>query len=101
MIKPILIKPIIYVLLLEEDKYYIGITLNLNQRIAQHFSSEGSIWTKKYKPIKIIEVIYNNIDELTENQITIKYMLNYGWANVRGGSYCKEKLTKPKCICIN
>lgn len=55
----------IYVLKLEQDKYYIGKTDNPNIRLENHFSSNGSEWTKLYKPLKIIEIIPNcdNYDE--------------------------------------
>ena len=37
---------------LENNKYYVGKTTNLDFRIEQHFNSSGSQWTKKYKPKK-------------------------------------------------
>lgn len=52
---PITVLPIIYVLKLENDKFYIGITYNLNFRFAQHLAGEGSNWTALHKPIKIHE----------------------------------------------
>lgn len=94
-IKPILILPILYVLKLDNDKYYIGITLNLNQRLSQHFSGDGSKWTKVHKPINVIEIQINNVDENLENKITLEYMQKYGWQSVRGGSYTKLDLKRP------
>jgi predicted GIY-YIG superfamily endonuclease len=99
MLKPILIKPILYILKLKDDKYYIGITLNLNQRLAQHFSGEGSQFTKKYKPLEVLKVIYNNdINEEYENNLTLEYMEKYGWENVRGGYYTRLVIKKPNQI---
>ena len=46
----------IYVLELENNKYYVGKTTNPDFRLEQHFTSSGSQWTKKYKPIKILEL---------------------------------------------
>jgi len=94
-IKPILILPILYVLKLDNDKYYIGITLNLNQRLSQHFSGDGSKWTKVHKPINVIEIQINNVDESLENKVTLEYMKKYGWENVRGGSYTRLDLKRP------
>ena len=34
-------------------------TNNIQKRFMQHRNGNGSIWTKKYKPIKIIESIKN------------------------------------------
>jgi len=84
----ITISPMIYVLELEHSKYYIGITMNLNIRYAQHEQGSGAGWTKLYKPIKILEVIPHGTKEL-ENQITLRYMELFGRENVRGGYYCK------------
>jgi predicted GIY-YIG superfamily endonuclease len=99
MLKPILIKPILYILKLKDDKYYIGITLNLNQRLAQHFSGEGSQFTKKYKPLEVLKVIYNDdINEDYENNLTLEYMEKYGWNNVRGGYYTRLEIKKPNKI---
>lgn len=44
----------IYILQLEQGKYYVGKTTNYAFRFERHFSSGGSAWTKKYKPIKRI-----------------------------------------------
>lgn len=99
MIKPVLIKPILYILKLQDDKYYIGITLNLNQRLSQHFSGEGSQFTKKYKPLEVLKVIYNDdINEDYENKLTLEYMQKYGWENCRGGYYTRLVIKKPNQI---
>ena len=81
----------IYVLKLEQDKYYIGKTDNPNIRLENHFSSNGSEWTKLYKPLKIIEII-PNCDNYDEDKHTIKCMEKYGITNVRGGSFCQIRL---------
>jgi len=47
----------IYVLELEQQKYYIGKTDNPKMRLDTQFQNKGSVWTKKYKPIQIIELI--------------------------------------------
>ena len=44
-------KNYIYVLKLEEDRYYIGRTSNILRRIKEHFTEGGAIYTKKYKPL--------------------------------------------------
>ena len=67
----------VYILLLEHKKFYIGKTTNPQFRIEQHFASNGSSWTKKYKPVSIVEVI-PDCDEYDEDKHTIKYMEKYG-----------------------
>ena len=42
----------IYILQLEKGKFYVGKTINPSFRLDSHFNSNGSAWTKIYKPIK-------------------------------------------------
>jgi predicted GIY-YIG superfamily endonuclease len=81
----------VYVLRLANNKYYVGKTKKLKNRVFQHFENNGSAWTKKYKPIEIIQT-YENCDSLDEDKYTIKYMAKYGVNNVRGGIYCQMNL---------
>jgi predicted GIY-YIG superfamily endonuclease/ribosomal protein S13 len=81
----------VYILELEDGKFYVGKTYNIENRLLQHFDNSGSSWTKKYKPKDIIEII-PDCDQFDENKYTIKYMEKYGINNVRGGSYCKLTL---------
>ena len=83
----------IYVLQLQNDKYYIGKTLNPHFRFETHFTNNGSEWTKLHKPIKILELI-PNCDNYDEDKYTYKYMDKYGIDNVRGGSYTSPILDK-------
>jgi hypothetical protein len=76
----------IYVLKLQNNKYYVGKTSNPKFRIESHFNSEGSEWTKKYKAVSIVEMI-SNCDDYDEEKYTMIYMDKYGIDNVRGGSY--------------
>ena len=52
----------IYILQLEQGKYYVGKTNNPLFRLEQHFNSNGSVWTTKYNPISVLEII-NDCDE--------------------------------------
>ena len=77
----------IYVLLCEGNHYYIGKTeRKIEKRIEEHFRTNGSYWTKKYKPLKVVETIQSD-DKMDEDKYTKKYMLMYGIEKVRGGSY--------------
>ena len=83
----------IYVLKLEGGKYYVGRTnKKVVQRFKEHINGKGSAWTRKYKPIKILDVILNR-DKFDEDKITKQYMEKYGIENVRGGTYCKITLS--------
>lgn len=77
----------VYVWLLEENKYYIGWSQQLPTRLEHHQSNKGALWTKKYKPISIVE-IHQGGKEL-EKQKTIEYIQKYGFENVRGSYWCQ------------
>ena len=83
----------IYAIELEKGKYYIGKTSNPQFRLQSHFDSNGSYWTKKYKPLRVIEII-PNCDDYDEDKITMQYMDRFGINNVRGGSFVSMKLKK-------
>src|SRR6187431_2998919 len=85
-------KLFIYVLSLQQGKYYVGKTRNPTFRLQDHFNNEGSAWTKKYKPIKVLELIPG--DDYDEDKYTKIYMDKYGIDNVRGGSYVTIELSK-------
>lgn len=87
---------IVYILKCENNKYYVGKTERpLNCRIEEHFNRNGSQWTKKYKPLCVID-IKNNADDMDEDKYTKIYMRKYGINNVRGGSYNTLKLPDYK-----
>ena len=83
----------IYVLRLENDKYYVGKSKNINDRILNHFEQNGSEWTKLHKPIQVIELI-EDCDDFDEDKYVKIYMAKYGIQNVRGGSYSKINLSE-------
>jgi len=76
----------IYVLKLEDNKYYVGKTINPTFQMENHFNEKDSAWTKKYKPIKV-EALISDCDSYDEDKYTRKYMDKYGIENVRGGSF--------------
>jgi hypothetical protein len=90
----------IYILKLVDNKYYVGKTKNPDIRIAKHFDNYGAYWTKKYKPIEIVELI-NDCDDYDEDKYTLKYMEKYGIDNVRGGSFSQIELTEESKKIIN
>lgn len=80
----------IYVLKLENDKWFVGISTNPERRYNQHVRGRGDPWTKKHKPIKLDM----SQDLQTSNPATAQYyesMLldqlkaKYGRSNVEGG----------------
>ena len=90
-------KYIIYTLQLEHDKYYVGRTTNIKNRILQHMGRRGSEWTKIHKPICVLSEIPSD-DTFDEEKHTLIAMNKYGITNVRGGPYCTIHLS-PSDIC--
>lgn len=76
----------IYILELENGKYYVGKTKNPGFRLENHFSANGSEWTKLHKPIRVLKII-PDCDDYDEDKFTRIYMDQYGIDNVRGGSF--------------
>lgn len=84
----LILYPLVYVLKLEDDCYYVGSTYNLNQRLAQHYTGNGAKFTRLHKPIEVLEVVYP-AGKTTENDTTKRYMDKFSAEKVRGGSWCK------------
>ena len=84
----------IYALELEDNKYYVGKTSNRNLRISEHFAAGGggAAWTRRHKPVKVLETRESK-SACDEQTVTQEYMGRYGMDNVRGGPWCKARLT--------
>ena len=57
-------KGYMYILLCDDDSYYTGSSVNLEERFEQHKNGEGANHTKKHPPIKI--VYYEEFDRIDE-----------------------------------
>lgn len=90
---------ITYVLELENNKWYVGKTTNLNRRLCEHFSPDhkASIWTDLHKPIDVHEWVVGDL----EVEKFFEYMTKYGFANVRGSYWCREKQPYPDVSTID
>jgi hypothetical protein len=78
---------VLYVLRLQNEKWYIGRSSNLERRFTQHMNGTGAKWTVLHIPINIHESRPLVSDE-DEDLVTLEYMKQYGIYNVRGGTYC-------------
>jgi predicted GIY-YIG superfamily endonuclease len=86
----------LYVIALEQGKYYVGITRwgDPYRRINQHGTKEGATWTRRYKPLKPLRVV--RLEDLgvipaaeaerRENATFEEFRKRYGLRNVRGGN---------------
>lgn len=82
----------LYVLKLEDDKWYVGITSKSpEERFYEHLHHKrAAYWTMKYKPLEIeitedLGVVSKEHAEKYENKITRLLMKERGLNNVRGG----------------
>jgi len=91
---PITIRPLVYVLELEDGCWYIGITMDLNRRYGQHLSGDGAKWTKLHKPLRIYDIYSEDAGLALENEVTLDYIRVYGADRVKGGSYCGNAPSK-------
>ena len=77
-------KSYIYILELDNNKYYIGTSTDPQKHIDAHFNSQGPAWTIMNKPIKVLAIIPDCSDVYKYTKI---YMKKYGIENVRGGTF--------------
>lgn len=82
----------LYILKLEEGKWYVGITSKTPQeRFIEHkHHKRAAYWTIKYKPIEIelfedLGIVSREHAEAYENKTTRELMKERGLNNVRGG----------------
>jgi hypothetical protein len=90
----------IYLLKLENDKYYVGRTKKPpKDRFNEHIIGQGSAWTQIHKPLEIMEVIESQ-DKFDEDKLTIQTMEKYGIDNVRGGTFVQKDLSDEDKLII-
>ena len=81
-----------YVLELEGGHFYVGKTMDLQERTAAHLvsASDGAEWTREHKPKRVLKVF--NVPDmclsagLFEDLVTRQYMMQFGIETTRGGS---------------
>lgn len=82
----------VYVLRLENDRYYVGKTHDVETRYADHLNGRGTTWTKLYKPIELV-LVKNCVYSFEEDGFVKLYMYHHGIDKVRGGAYSSEILS--------
>lgn len=85
----------VYVLELENGKYYVGHTKDVNlSRILEHGNTQKSaMWTQQHKPLRIMRMIPGSTCD--EDRMTIHAMEVFGWRNVRGGKWTRTQMENP------
>lgn len=83
----------IYILALENGKYYVGKTDQPENRILSHLNANGSAWTRAYRPVRIYGT-YPSSSSHDEDEYTIRMMERFGIRNVRGGMHNRLVMLK-------
>lgn len=89
----------IYLIELKSNKYFVELTDNVINSLKTDFCRFNYPWTRKYEPVKIIEIIM--IEDIDINKLdgfVEKYMKLYGIDNVRGGKYNTIKLESESIL---
>lgn len=76
---------IVYILALENGRFYVGHTRNFPRRMEAHFTGRGSYWTKRYRPVRCLWVTVGS--STVENEVTSRTIERFGLENVRGGQW--------------
>ena len=88
----------VYILELQNGKYYVGKSTSVAQRALQHLHGKGSAWTQKYKPtgkmMPRLGTVQDETGDATERDETLRYMQLKGIENVRGWRYTSVKLSE-------
>ena len=87
----------VYVLKLENNKYFVGNTYNpyFSLDTYRNIDNDSNLFTSENKPITICKFI-SKCNEFDEDKIVKNYMDIYGIDNVRGGTYNKLELTSEE-----
>jgi len=86
----------IYKMNLVDGKKYIGKTTDVDRRMNQHFTGNGSKVTRKFKPIsgEVIDEVPGFFSDAVEHEYTEEHIEKHGYNNVRGGYYTNSKTLK-------
>ena len=86
----------VYVLALENDKWSVNYSGNMKTAVNAMLNGGTTKWTQTHKPLYVSKIFTgSSMDEV--NTITLKLMKEFGWENVRGGTWSKVNMkTSPK-----
>lgn len=90
----------VYVLRLRENKFYIGVSVDVDKRYKQHteMGKDSASFCNKYGIECLWEIIDTGKTKLNEamvieDEIALKYLKKYGISNVRGGRFLGNNQT--------
>lgn len=86
-----------YVLLLGDNKLYVGNTDNIYNRLLDHclLTPSSALWVREHGPVRRVVEVCRDCRRDDETYKTLEYMSLFGWQNVRGASYCRPAMRSP------
>ena len=71
----------------DAQRFAVGHTKCLSQRLHDHWRGRGSAWTKRYSPIKVLEILRTSEESALglEEAKTMEYKLTFGFNSTRDG----------------
>mgnify|MGYP001308428162 CR=1 FL=1 len=86
----------LYVLALEHNCYYVGVTCYFRSRMQQHSNLRGSAWTRLHKVESICsqQSVNKSVAGFLEDAKVLELMSKYGINQVRGGTYYDVNLSR-------
>lgn len=87
----------LYVLVLSNGCYYVGLTANIKKRMEEHFTGKGAEWTRLNTPLRLMHAVNTGTKnareaEIMESEATVVLMIKHGIDKVRGGFYTHTEL---------
>ncbi|WP_308467670.1 GIY-YIG nuclease family protein [Rathayibacter soli] len=71
--------PHVYILRCADGSYYVGSTIDLERRLAEHSSGMGAVYTRKRLPVELVFAEeFNRIDEAFEREKQVQ-----GWCRAK------------------
>ena len=87
----------VYILELDQERVYVGVSRDVEKRIAQHLSGSGSAFTRFYRPTGVRLPRLGNVSgsgDAVERDETLRYMYLKGMSFVRGWKYTQVNLSE-------
>ena len=70
----------VYVLRCCDDRYYVGESGNIIERLYDHICRNGAVFTKKHPPCELVHLeLINNYSDACKMEIKVRKMVADGW----------------------
>lgn len=80
--------PFVYILRCSDSTFYVGSTRNLDHRMWQHSTGEGSAYTRKRQPVELVFAEeYDRIDEAYAREKQIQ-----GWSRKKRQALIEHRM---------